>query len=121
PSLEAQTQLTTIQTEDYLAVNEMREELNMGLVFEYPERQGAAQLKAQTNAVTRTEVPVAQNIRMMEGYLPLVEVRGYEFIERLRTSEPHAAVLMDSQYLNMAVSAAYSADDNQVWLVLQFE
>lgn len=121
PSLEVQTQLATIQTEVYQAVNEMRQEQNLGLVFEYPERQDAAQLKAQTNAVTGTEEPVAENISMLQAHLPLEEASGYEFIERLRTSEPHAAVLMDSQYLNMAVSAAYSADDNQVWLVLQFE
>lgn len=121
PSLEVQTQLATIQTEVYQAVNEMRQEQNLGLVFEYPERQDAAQLKAQTNAVTGTEEPVAENISMLQAHLPLEEASGYEFIERLRTSEPHAAVLMDSQYLNMAVSAAYSGDDNQVWLVVQFE
>ncbi|OAH30238.1 hypothetical protein AYJ05_11335 [Corynebacterium stationis] len=121
PSLEVQTKLATIEDEVYNAINEMRQEQYLGRAFKYPERQAAAQYKAQENAVTGQEGPVEENISMLQAHLPLAEASGYEFIERLRNSEPHAAVFMEPSIVHMAVSAAYSAGDDTVWLVLQFD
>ena len=91
------------------------------MAFVYPARQAAAQYKSQENAVTGQEGPVEENISMLQAHLPLAEASGYEFIERLRNSEPHAAVFMEPSSVHMAVSAAYSAGDDTVWLVLQFD
>ena len=121
PSLEVQTKLATIEDEVYNAINEMRQEQHLGMAFVYPARQAAAQYKAQENAVTGQEGPVEENISMLQAHLPLAEASGYEFIERLRNSEPHAAVFMEPSSVHMAVSAAYSAGDDTVWLVLQFD
>ncbi|AMJ45309.1 hypothetical protein [Corynebacterium stationis] len=121
PSLEVQTKLATIEDEVYNAIHEMRQEQYLGIAFKYPERQAAAQYKAQENAVTGQEGPVEENISMLQAHLPLAEASGYEFIERLRNSEPHAAVFMDPSSVHMAVSTAYSAGDDTVWLVLQFD
>ena len=121
PSLEVQTKLATIEDEVYNAIHEMRQEQYLGIAFKYPERQAAAQYKAQENAVTGQEGPVEENISMLQAHLPLAEASGYEFIERLRNSEPHAAVFMEPSSVHMAVSAAYSAGDDTVWLVLQFD
>ncbi|PQM73603.1 hypothetical protein [Corynebacterium sp. J010B-136] len=121
PPLEVQTKLATIETEVYDAVNQMRQEQHLGMAIKYPERQAATQYKAQTNALTGQEDPVEENISMLQAHLPLADASGYEFIEMLRTSEPHAAVLMQPSNLHMAVSAAYSAGDDMVWLVLQFD
>ncbi|WP_301205697.1 CAP domain-containing protein [Corynebacterium stationis] len=121
PSLDVQTKLATIEDEVYYAINEMRQEQHLGMAFKYPERQDAAQYKAQENAVTGQEGPVEENISMLQAHLPLAEASGYEFIERLRNSEPHAAVFMEPSSVHMAVSAAYSAGDDTVWLVLQFD
>ncbi|WLP88241.1 CAP domain-containing protein [Corynebacterium stationis] len=121
PSLDVQTKLSTIDDEVYGAINEMRQEQHLGMAFKYPERQDAAQYKAQENAVTGQEGPVEENISMLQAHLPLAEASGYEFIERLRNSEPHAAVFMEPSSVHMAVSAAYSAGDDTVWLVLQFD
>ena len=121
PSLDVQTKLSTIEDEVYGAINEMRQEQYLGIAFKYPERQAAAQYKAQENAVTGQEGPVEENISMLQAHLPLAEASGYEFIERLRNSEPHAAVFMEPSSVHMAVSAAYSAGDDTVWLVLQFD
>ena len=121
PSLDVQTKLATIEDEVYNAIHEMRQEQYLGIAFKYPERQAAAQYKAQENAVTGQEGPVEENISMLQAHLPLAEASGYEFIERLRNSEPHAAVFMEPSSVHMAVSAAYSAGDDTVWLVLQFD
>lgn len=121
PSLDVQTKLSTIEDEVYGAINEMRQEQYLGIAFKYPSRQTAAQYKAQENAVTGQEGPVEENISMLQAHLPLAEASGYEFIERLRNSEPHAAVFMEPSSVHMAVSAAYSAGDDTVWLVLQFD
>ena len=121
PSLDVQTKLSTIEDEVYNAINEMRQEQHLGMAFKYPERQDAAQYKAQENAVTGQEGPVEENISMLQAHLPLAEASGYEFIERLRNSEPHAAVFMEPSSVHMAVSATYSAGDDTVWLVLQFD
>lgn len=121
PSLEVQTKLSTIEDEVYDAIHEMRQEQHLGMAFKYPERQAATQYKAQENAVTGQEGPVEENISMLQAHLPLAEASGYEFIERLRNSEPHAAVLMEPSSVHMAASAAYSAGDDTVWLVLQFD
>ncbi|HCM80365.1 MAG TPA: hypothetical protein DIS84_04055 [Corynebacterium stationis] len=121
PSLDVQTKLSTIEDEVYGAINEMRQEQYLGIAFKYPERQAAAQYKAQENAVTGQEGPVEENISMLQAHLPLAEASGYEFIERLRNSEPHAAVFMEPSSVHMAVAAAYSAGDDTVWLVLQFD
>ena len=121
PSLEVQTRLATVEDEVYNAINEMRQEQHLGMAFVYPARQAAAQYKSQENAVTGQEGPVEENISMLQAHLPLAEASGYEFIERLRNSEPHAAVFMEPSSVHMAVSAAYSAGDDTVWLVLQFD
>lgn len=121
PSLEVQTRLATVEDEVYNAINEMRQEQYLGRAFNSPERQAAAQYKAQENAVTGQEGPVEENISMLQAHLPLAEASGYEFIERLRNSKPHAAVFMEPSIVHMAVSAAYSAGDDTVWLVLQFD
>ena len=121
PSLDVQTKLSTIEDEVYGAINEMRQEQHLGMAFVYPARQAAAQYKSQENAVTGQEGPVEENISMLQAHLPLAEASGYEFIERLRNSEPHAAVFMDPSSVHMAVSTAYSAGDDTVWLVLQFD
>ncbi|MDN6136191.1 CAP domain-containing protein [Corynebacterium sp.] len=121
PSLEVQTKLSTIEDEVYNAINEMRQEQHLGMAIVYPARQAAAQYKAQENAVTGQEGPVEENISMLQAHLPLAEASGYEFIERLRNSEQHAAVFMEPSSVHMAVSAAYSAGDDTVWLVLQFD
>ncbi|MEY8579022.1 CAP domain-containing protein [Corynebacteriaceae bacterium 6-324] len=121
PPAHIQAQLDTIQTEVYDAINDMRTGENLSMIFEYPDRQDAAQGKAELNAVTGEENPVDENISMLQAHLPLNEASGYEFIERLRTSESHLAVLMEPTNLHMAVGVAYSASDDKVWLVLQFE
>lgn len=121
PPEHIQAQLNTIQTEVYDAINEMRTEQNLSMIFEYPDRQAAAQDKAELNAVTGEENPVDENISMLQAHLQLNEASGYEFIERLRTSESHLAVMMEPTNLHMAVGVAYSASDDKVWLVLQFE
>lgn len=121
PPAHIQEQLDTIQTEVYDAINDMRTGENLGMIFEYPDRQDAAQGKAELNAVTGEENPVDENISMLQAHLPLNEASGYEFIERLRTSESHLAVMMEPTNLHMAVGVAYSASDDKVWLVLQFE
>ena len=121
PSLEVQTRLATVEDEVYNAINEMRQEQHLGMAFVYPARQAAAQYKSQENAVTGQEGPVEENISMLQAHLPLAEASGYEFIEGLRNSEPHAAVFMDPSSVHMAVSTAYSAGDDTVWLVLQFD
>ena len=121
PPEHIQAQLDTIQTEVYDAINEMRTEQNLSMIFEYPDRQAAAQDKAELNAVTGEENPVDENISMLQAHLQLNEASGYEFIERLRTSESHLAVMMEPTNLHMAVGVAYSASDDKVWLVLQFE
>src|SRR5699024_12265302 len=121
PSLEGQTKLGTLEAQVYRALNEMRQEQHLGMAFKYPERQDAAQYKAQENAVTGQEDPVEENISMLQAHLPLAEASGYEFIERLRNSGPHAAVFIEPSIVHMAVSAAYSAGDDTVWLVLYFD
>lgn len=121
PPEHIQAQLDTIQTEVYDAINEMRTEQNLSMIFEYPDRQAAAQDKAELNAVTGEENPVDENISMLQAHLQLNEASGYEFIERLRTSVSHLAVMMEPTNLHMAVGVAYSASDDKVWLVLQFE
>lgn len=121
PPEHIQAQLDTIQTEVYTAINDMRTEQNLSMIFGYPDRQEAAQDKAELNAVTGQEDIVDENISMLQAHLPLNEASGYEFIERLRTSESHLAVMMEPTNLHMAVGVAYSASDDKVWLVLQFE
>lgn len=121
PPAHIQAQLDTIQTEVYDAINDMRTEQNLSMIFEYPDRQEAAQQKAELNAVTGKEDNVDENISMLQAHLQLNEASGYEFIERLRTSESHLAVMMEPTNLHMAVGVAYSASDDKVWLVLQFE
>ena len=135
PGLEVQSRLNTIHDEVYSAINDMRTEQNLSNIFEYPDGQSAAQYKAETNAVTGREDFVEGNINMLQAHLPLevpaglteeeqaqaVTASGYAFIEMLRTSPEHAEVFMNPTNLHMAVGTAYSAHDDQVWLVLQFE
>lgn len=121
PDPAVQKKLDTIQAEVYGAVNKMREGQGLGHSFAYPDRQDAAQYKAETNAVTGREDLTDENIGMLQHHLPLEEASGYEFIEVLSQSPEHAAVFMNPTNLHMAVATAYSASDNQVWLVIQFE
>ena len=121
PPAHIQAQLDTIQVEVYDAINKMRTRENLSMIFEYPDRQEAAQQKAELNAVTGKEDNVDEDISMSQAHLPLNEASGYEFIERLRKDPDHLAVMMDPNNLHMAVGVAYSVTDDTVWLVLQFE
>lgn len=121
PPAHIQAQLDTIQVEVYDAINKMRTRENLSMIFEYPDRQEAAQQKAELNAVTGKEDDVDEDISMSHAHLPLNEASGYEFIERLRNDPDHLAVMMDPNNLHMAVGVAYSFTDDTVWLVLQFE
>ncbi|MGP5116546.1 CAP domain-containing protein [Corynebacterium casei] len=121
PPAHIQGQLDTIQAEVYEAVNKIRTKRGLSMIFKYPERQQAAQNKAELNAVTGKEDDVDEDISMSHAHLPLNEASGYEFIERLRKDPDHLAVMMDPNHLHMAVGVAYSVTDDTVWLVLQFE
>lgn len=121
PPAHIQGQLDTIQAEVYEAVNKIRTAQGLSMIFKYPERQQAAQNKAELNAVTGKEDNVDADISMSQAHLPLNEASGYEFIERLRNDPDHLAVMMDPNNLHMAVGVAYSVTDDTVWLVLQFE
>ena len=128
-----QQRLNTIQSEVYDAVNLMRAEGGLGNAFEYPERAEEAQRKAEYNSVTGTEENSDENIGMLQHHLPreaevgpdgeilVPAASGYEFIEAFRGSEPHYNVLMEPTNQFMAVGTAYSAHDDTVWLVIQFE
>lgn len=125
PPADVQDKLNVIQEEIYNAINDVRTEQNLSMIFKYPERQQAAQDKAELNAVTGKEDPVEENISMVQAHLPLSDASGYEFFERIRKSEEHMAVLMEPTNIHMAVGVAYSSSpedpEGQVWLVLQFE
>lgn len=132
PLAHVQAQLDTIQFEVYQAVNNMRETSGTGSAFEYQDRSERAQNKAETNAVSGREDQVDENISMVQAHLPLnmpnsefepgtPEASGYDFVETLRRSKAHYDVLMDPLHLHMGVGIAYSAHDDTVWLVIQFE
>lgn len=121
PSSEIQAQLDDIRDDMLTAINEWRiSPHGTGrILFPQYERQVSAQDKAEYNALTGDLSPVADNVGMLQAWLPLEDANGYNFAEMFRTNPAYMAVVLDGKYQFIGIGTAYM--NGKVHLVVQLQ